>query len=64
MNYSERHEAMYADMVAEMLQFAGFQESVNSILRGIAERLWPSEAQWVDDLYEIYSGLSVIDDED
>ena len=61
--YSDLHEAMYGEMISEMLRFAGFQDSVNAKLRGIGERLWPNEAQWVDDLYGIYGDRQVIDDE-
>ena len=35
MIYSMRHEAIYDEMISELLRFAGFQESVNDLLRGI-----------------------------
>ncbi len=62
--YSLKHGAMYDEMVAELLRFAGFQESVNDQLRGIIGYPSEIEARWVDDLYDIYSGYQVIDDED
>lgn len=64
MIYSMRHEAMYDEMISEILRFAGFQESVNDRLRGIVGYPSDIEARWVDDLYDIYSNQSVIDDED
>ena len=64
MIYSMRHEAMYDEMISELLRFAGFQESVNAILRGIIGYPSDTQARWVDDLYDIYSNQSVIDDED
>ena len=62
--FSMRHEAMYDEMIAELLQHGGFQESVNAILRGIIGYPSDIEARWVDDLYDIYSDKLVIDDED
>ncbi len=62
--YSMRHEAMYDEMISELLRFAGFQESVNSILRGIVGYPSDIEARWVDDLYSVYTDKLVIDDED
>ena len=64
MIYSMRHEAMYDEMIAELLQHGGFQESVNDRLRGIIGYPSDIEARWVDDLYDIYSDKLVIDDED
>lgn len=64
MIYSMRHEAMYDEMISELLRFAGFQESVNAILRGIIDYPSDTQARWVDDLYDIYSDKLVIDDED
>ena len=62
--FSLKHDAMYDEMISELLRFAGFQESVNDRLRGIIGYPSDIEARWVDDLYEIYSGQAVIDDED
>lgn len=62
--YSMRHEAMYDEMISELLRFAGFQESVNDRLRGIIGYPSDMEARWVDDLYDIYTDKLVIDDED
>lgn len=62
--YSMRHEAMYDEMIAELLQHGGFQESVNAILRGIIGYPSDTQARWVDDLYDIYTDKLVIDDED
>lgn len=62
--YSMRHEAMYDEMISELLRFAGFQESVNDRLSGIIGYPSDIEARWVDDLYDIYSDKLVIDDED
>ena len=64
MIFSLKHDAMYDEMISELLRFAGFQESVNDRLRGIIGYPSDIEARWVDDLYEIYSGQAVIDDED
>lgn len=60
--YSDMHGELYDTMIREMLQFAGFQESVNQRLRRIAQ---PSakEARWVDDLYGIYADGQVIEDD-
>jgi hypothetical protein len=63
-SYSVTHEAMYDEMISEMLRFAGFQDSVNDKLRGIVGVPTAQQARWVDDLYGIYSNQSVIDDED
>ena len=62
--YSMRHEAMYDEMIAELLQHGGFQESVNAILRGIRGYPSDTQARWVDDLYSVYTDKLVIDDED
>ena len=64
MIYSMRHEAMYDEMISELLRFAGFQEAVNAILRGIIDYPSDTQARWVDDLYDIYTDKLVIDDED
>ncbi len=63
MTYSTRHEAMYDDMIRELLRYGGLQETVKAMLRRV---LIPNEkeARWVDDLYEIYGRQEVIDDAD
>lgn len=62
--YSERHDSWYGSMASEMLQHAGFQASVNSKLRLVSDRngCWPDECRWVDDLWQIYGDMDVIDD--
>jgi hypothetical protein len=62
--FSLKHDAMYDEMISELLRFAGFQESVNDRLRGIIGYPSDIEARWVDDLYSVYTDKLVIDDED
>ena len=64
MIFSLKHDAMYDEMISELLRFAGFQESVNDRLRGIVGYPSDIEARWVDDLYSVYTDKLVIDDED
>lgn len=64
MTYSTTHEAMYADMCAEMLRHAGFQESVRDIVAEIAARdVWSDhDKRVIDDLFQIYADDGVLDD--
>ena len=64
MIFSLKHDAMYDEMISELLRFAGFQESVNDRMRGIIGYPSDIEARWVDDLYSFYTDKLVIDDED
>jgi hypothetical protein len=62
MNYSLKHEAFYDAMIKEMLQYAGFQESVAVMLRAMGSYISGKKRTIVDDLYQIYSDQQVIDD--
>jgi len=62
--FSTRHDASYADMAAEMIRHAGFQDSVNDRLRLVVAAGGcgsVSGARSVDDLYQIYGDEGVID---
>lgn len=63
MTYSIRHDAYYHDMAKEMLRYAGFQETVNDVLRYIAEHgaYGYDHQQWCDDLYQIYGDAQVME---
>ena len=54
--WSQRHDAAYEYMVKEMLQYAGFQDSVRDILK--AGR---ASDRMLDDLYDIYAKWEAID---
>jgi hypothetical protein len=62
--YSDKHGNWYGAMAREMIRNAGFQKSVNDKLQSVDLRdgCYGVECQWVDDLYEIYGGMDVIDD--
>jgi len=62
--YSLTHEALFVNMISEMLQYAGFQESVNQRLRDMHAETGLTEHQGccVDDLYDQYGNQQVMDD--
>ncbi len=60
--YSVKHDAMYDDMIKEMLQFGEFQESVRLRLRAYSgEVLSINEFRIINDLFDIYMSQQVME---
>ena len=59
--YSYRHKAYYSNMAKEMLKYAGFQESINDVLREISMYggFDSLHRKWCDDLYDVYGNSQV-----